>query len=173
MFAVEVREQCMLQLEWSKTELFSWDGVLPAGCPEGITLAGEDAQEGFRPGFLCYGVPVGTPEYATSQLWGRARKIVADAKKTVEILGGERQALWAALKWSISQRFDYWCQLSVPSGWTVSCGESLRQPWGRTSPRGRRAGAGSVFPQSQSVGGRIGALPDGLFDCQSDWEVGG
>ena len=59
MFAVEVREQCMLQLEWSKTELFSWDGVLPAGCPEGITLAGEEAREGFRPGFLCYGVPVG------------------------------------------------------------------------------------------------------------------
>jgi hypothetical protein len=40
-FAEEVREQCLLQLEWSKTEWFSWDGVLPAGCPWGITLSGE------------------------------------------------------------------------------------------------------------------------------------
>ena len=38
-----------------------------------------------------------------------------DAKKTIQVLGGEKQALWAALKWSISQRFDYWCQLSYPS----------------------------------------------------------
>ena len=114
-FAEEVEQQCLLHLEWSKTEIFSWDGVLPDGCPDGITLAGEDGVEGFRPGFLCYGVPVGTPEYASSQLWERARKIAKDAQKTVEVLGGERQALWAALKWSISQRFDYWCQLSYPS----------------------------------------------------------
>ena len=93
MFAEEVREQCLLQLEWSKTEIFSWDGVLPAGCPQGISLAGEEALEGFRPGFLCYGVPVGTPEYASSQLWERARKIVKDAKKTVEVLGGEKTGL--------------------------------------------------------------------------------
>ena len=114
-FAEEVEQQCLLHLEWSKTEIFSWDGVLPDGCPDEITLAGEDGVEGFRPGFLCYGVPVGTPEYASSQLWERARKIAKDAQKTVEVLGGERQALWAALKWSISQRFDYWCQLSYPS----------------------------------------------------------
>ena len=129
-FADEVKEQCLLQLEWSKTELFSWDGVLPAGCPEGITLAGEESPGGFRPGFLCYGVPVGTPEYATSQLWERARKIVADARKTVDILGGERQALWAALKWSISQRFDYWCQLSYPSDLQPAAAWLDSQLWG-------------------------------------------
>ena len=114
-FAAEVEEQCLLRLQWSKTEIFSWDGVLPAGCPAGISRAGEESIEGFRPGFLCYGVPVGTPEYASSQLWERARKISKDAKKTVDVLRGERQAIWAALKWSISQRFDYWCQLSYPS----------------------------------------------------------
>ena len=114
-FAEEVREQCLLQLEWSKTEVFSWDGVLPEGCPPGITLAGEEVEGVFQPGFLCYGVPVGSPEYATSQLMSRANKIAQDARRTVEVLGGERQSLWAALKWSISQRFDYWCQLSYPS----------------------------------------------------------
>ena len=69
----------------------------------------------FTEGFLCYGQPVGSPEYVTSQLWKRAKKIVADAKKTVEVLGGEKQAIWAALKWSISTRFDYWLQLSYPT----------------------------------------------------------
>ena len=144
MFAQEVREQCLLQLEWSKTELFSWSGVLPAGCPEGITLAGEDAQEGFRPGFLCYGVPVGTPEYAASQLWGRARKIVTDANKTVEILGAERQALWAALKWSISQRFDYWCQLSYPSDLQPAAAWLDSQLW-----RVLEAAVGTHIPQGE------------------------
>ena len=114
-FALEVREQCSLELEWSKTEVFSWDGVLPEGCPEGVTLAGEEVAGRFLPGFLLYGIPVGTPEYATTNLWKRAFKITADAKKTLQVLKGENQALWAALKWSISQRFDYFCQLSYPS----------------------------------------------------------
>ena len=98
---------CGLELEWSKTEVFSWDGRLPEGCPEGITIAGEEVVEGvFQPDFLCYGQPVGSPEYVTSQLWKRAKKIMKDARRTVEVLGGEMQAIWAALKWSISQRFD-------------------------------------------------------------------
>ena len=59
-----------MELEWRKSEVFSWDGVLPAGCPDGITLAGEEIKGTFQPGFLCYGAPVGTPEYATSKLFG-------------------------------------------------------------------------------------------------------
>ena len=75
---------------------------MPDGCPDGITLAGKDVDGVFQSGFLCYGVPVGTPQYATSQLWERAQKIMKDARKTVDVLGGEMQALWASLKWSIS-----------------------------------------------------------------------
>ena len=115
-FAQEVREACGLELEWSKTEVFSWDGLLPTGFPEGVTVAGEEVVEGvFQPGFLCYGQPVGSSEYVTSHLWKRAQKIVKDAKKTVDVLAGEKQAIWASLKWSISQRFDYWLKLSYPS----------------------------------------------------------
>ena len=33
----------------------------------------------------------------------------------VEVLLGENQALWTAHKWSISQRFNYFSQLSYPS----------------------------------------------------------
>ena len=52
--AVEAREQCLLQLEWTKTEIFRWDGVLPAGCPEGITLAGGNVDGVFQPGLMCF-----------------------------------------------------------------------------------------------------------------------
>ena len=55
---------------------------------------------------------------------------MADARKTVDILGGERQALWAALKWSISQRFEYWCQLSYPSDLQPAAAWLDSQLWG-------------------------------------------
>jgi hypothetical protein len=145
-FGEEVKEQCLLELEWSKSEVFSWDGVLPAGCPDGITLAGEEIEGTFQPGFLCYGVPVGTPEYATSQLFERARKIAKDANSTVELLGGERQALWASLKWSISQRFDYWCQLSYPTDLQPAAAWLDSQLW-----RVLEAAVGTHIPQGLGV----------------------
>ena len=153
-FGEEVREQCLLELEWSKSEVFSWDGVLPAGCPDGITLAGEEIEGTFQPGFLCYGVPVGTPEYATSQLFERARKIAKDANSTVELLGGERQALWASLKWSISQRFDYWCQLSYPTDLQPAAAWLDSQLW-----RVLEAAVGTHIPQGEEGKGWECVLP--------------
>ena len=116
----------------------------------------------FQPGFLCYGVPVGTPQYATSQLWGRARKIAEDARRTVEVLGGERQALWAALKWSISQRLDYWCQLSYPTDLQPAAAWLDSQLWGVLEaavgthiPRGEEGRGWECVP-TVPVGGREG-----------------
>ena len=44
-----------------------------------------------------------------------ADKILDDARKTIEVLQNDRQALWSAPRVSISQRFDYFCQLAPPS----------------------------------------------------------
>ena len=75
-FPQEVSEVCGLELEWSKTEVFSWDGLLPAGSPEGVTVAREEVVEGvFQLSFLCYGQPVGSPEYETSHLWKRHKRL--------------------------------------------------------------------------------------------------
>ena len=52
-----------------------WDGVLPEGCPEGVTLACEEVAGRYLASFLLYGIPVGSPEDATSELWKRAQKI--------------------------------------------------------------------------------------------------
>ena len=35
---------------------------------------------------------------------------------TMELLAGERQSLWSALRCSITHRFDYWLQMSYPTG---------------------------------------------------------
>ena len=114
-FGREVRERCLLHWERTKTEVFNWEGDLPVGTPAGLTLAGEDVDGVFEHGFIMYGVPVGSDAYCRYQLMEIAKKIVNDGQKTAELLSGERQSLWSALRCSISQRFDYWLQMSYPS----------------------------------------------------------
>ena len=59
-FSESVRRFCHLQLERTKTQTFTWDATLPLETPDGLTLAGEEVDGNFEPGFLCYGVSVGT-----------------------------------------------------------------------------------------------------------------
>ena len=114
-FGREVRERCLLHWERTKSEVFSWQGVVPAGTPEGLRLAGEEVDEVFEPGFLMYGVPIGTDKYCTSQLMGISKRIARDGQETARLLAGERQSLWTALRCSVSHRFDYWLQMSYPT----------------------------------------------------------
>ena len=114
-FAREVEERCLLHWEKTKSEVFTWDGVLPPNTPEGLQLAVENIDGNNEPGFLIYGAPVGSDTYCTHQLRKIAEGIVSDAQQTVELLAGERQSLWSALRCSITSRFDYWLQMSYPS----------------------------------------------------------
>ena len=66
-FWAEVLEVCQLQLERSKTEVFSW-GELPAGTPPGLARAGTLLKGVFQPGFILYGSPVGSPAYVQHHL---------------------------------------------------------------------------------------------------------
>ena len=45
----------------------------------------------------------------------KADDLVKDAKQTADLLSSDRQALWSALRLSISRRFEYFCQLAPPS----------------------------------------------------------
>ena len=114
-FARQVEENCLLHWEKTKSEIFNWDGNLPPGTPEGLTLAGEEVDGNFEHGFLLYGVPVGSDIYCSHKLMEIAKRIQDDAQKTAALLSTDRQALWSALRCSIIQRFDYWLQLSYPS----------------------------------------------------------
>ena len=37
------------------------------------------------------------------------------AERAVQVLAGNRQCLWPMLKWSITQQFEYWMELTYPS----------------------------------------------------------
>ena len=114
-FKRKLLERCGLVLQRAKTEVFSWDGVLPWDTPAEMVLAGREVEGEFMPGYMCYRVPVGSREYVRHVLNEKVEQIAEQAEKAVKVLEGERQALWSVVKWSISQRFEYWLQLSYPS----------------------------------------------------------
>ena len=64
---------------------------------------------------ICYGVPVGTDNYATHMLNEKVNELTIEVETICQVLEGERQALWAVLRSSISQKLDYWLTLVYPS----------------------------------------------------------
>ena len=114
-FARDVKSRCSLVWERTKTEVFTWDGVLPEQATPGLTRAGVTVDGVFEPGFLCYGVPVGTQKYVEYMLNRKIEDNAKGAKNVSNVLGDERQALWTALRLSLSQQLDYWLQLCYPT----------------------------------------------------------
>ena len=57
-FARDVEAKCLFVWEKTKTEVFSWDGVLTARTAAGTMRAGAEVDGVFEPGLICYGVPV-------------------------------------------------------------------------------------------------------------------
>ena len=114
-FAEAIWNRCHLQLQWSKSHIFTWSGILPEGTPNGVHIAGKTVNGNFEVGFDCYGVPLGTEKYIESELYVVAEEIIKNAFKTREVLAANKQALWAVLRLSIAQRFLYHCQHVPPS----------------------------------------------------------
>ena len=68
-----------------------------------------EVEGSFAPGFICYGVPVGSDAFVADALQQKAAAIAAEAHRAVEVVGlRDRQALWACLRCSIAHQFDYW-----------------------------------------------------------------
>ena len=133
-FARNVERQCLLVWEKTKTEVFTWNGLLPDNCTRGLTRAGVVLDNSFEPGFLCYGVPVGTDKYVEYMLSEEMLEIAKSAQKSMEVLDREHQSLWTILRLSVSQQLDYWLQLCYPSNvkaaaekWTWSCGKCWKK----------------------------------------------
>ena len=111
----EVEARCGLRIRVDKSRLFAWEGDLPPGCPDGMPLAGEQVNGSFLRGFMCFGIPVGEDRYVSWKLQEIADQLLEEARQVQEVLAKNRQALWASLRASIQQRFDYWCSLCRPS----------------------------------------------------------
>ena len=150
-FAQSIWDRCHLKLQWSKSHIFSWDGVLPEGTPEGVELAGKVIDGVFEVGIDCYGVPIGTDKFVKDELMVAAKEIAADAKKTRELLAPNKQALWSTLRLSTAHRFQYHCQHVHPSlcepvaEWLdTQLWRELEETVGFDIPRGDRGQEGDV-----------------------------
>ena len=115
MFSSQVEEHCGLVLQRSKTEVFSWDGLLPQNLPPGLVRAGDMVLGRWEPGMICYGIPVGTDSYVQHKMEEKVSELAMEIKSVSQVLQDERQALWTVLRSSISQKLDYWLTLVYPS----------------------------------------------------------
>ena len=114
-FSTEVEYHCGLQLQRSKTEVFCNDGSLPENTPAGLIKAGANIEGRWEPGMLCYGVPVGSDKYVLYMLNAKVTEVEEQVAQIQNVLENEKQALWAVLRSSISQKLDYWLTLCYPS----------------------------------------------------------
>ena len=114
-FARNVEQRCGLKLVPSKSELFSRDGTLPPNCLPGVALAGKLVEGQWENGIIVYGVPIGSDSFVKSKMKEKVEEVRRSSLRAVQVLGGEKQALWALLRQSFVQQLDWWLTLVYPS----------------------------------------------------------
>ena len=114
-FAREVKEKHLLELQVQKTEVFSWDGLLPPQAPPNMKVAGVSMEGSFFPGMVVYGIPVGTDMYVQHMLEEVVNDIVSQVDRVQEVLAGESQAVWSVLYSSLAHKLDWQLTLCYPS----------------------------------------------------------
>ena len=76
-----------------KTEVLAW-GELPQETPPELKRAGMMVEGRFEPGFICYGIPMGSDAYVGKALWEKAAgRQPGDLEKVTSILAEDSQAL--------------------------------------------------------------------------------
>ena len=78
-----------------------------------------------------------------------------DSKKAEEVLGGDRQALWSALRLSITQRFGYLQQMVPPSLTEPVAAELDKVLWGMFERV-----CGFEVPRGEGQGGLTLSIPE-------------
>ena len=71
-FQQDLDDRCWMELQWGKTEWFTWDGELPHNAPQDLKVAGVQSGGNFLRGFMFYGIPLGEARYVTHQLQEKA-----------------------------------------------------------------------------------------------------
>ena len=114
-FWQNIEVTCLLQLERSKTEVFNWSCRLPESSPVGLKVAGSEVNGQFLPGFICYGIPIGTQAYVKYQLSLKVQEVAREVEEIVRVLDGEGQAIWTVARSSTATKLDYHLTLCYPS----------------------------------------------------------
>ena len=69
----------------------------------------------FQPGFIRYGIPLGTDAYVGQALCEKGLEVQSDMKQVASTLSQDSQALWVALHRSLAHKLDYHLSLCYPS----------------------------------------------------------
>ena len=93
--------------------------MLPPSTPDGFPRAGVTVDGQFLPGFLCYGIPVGSPGYVRHQLSLKVQEVAREVSLIVKVMKGEGQAIWTIARSSTAMKLDYHLTLCYPSDITL------------------------------------------------------
>ena len=80
--------------------------MLPPSTPDGFPRAGVTVDGQFLPGFLCYGIPVGSPVYVCHQLSLKVQEVAREVSLIVKVMKGEGQAIWTIARSSTAMKLD-------------------------------------------------------------------
>ena len=105
----------------------------------------------FEPGFVFYGIPIGTDSFVEQMLRVKVEDITRGVERACQVLSGERQSLWTFLRSSLSQQFDYWSSLCYPSNVQAVVGQLENILW-----RVLENAAGFCVPRAKGDRGAIG-----------------
>ena len=85
--------------------------------------------EEFCPGFLCYGIPVGTPAYVRHQLSIKVQEVAREVEQIVKVLDQEGQSIWTIARSSTAMKLDYALPLCYPTDMEVAAKEMDNLLW--------------------------------------------
>ena len=71
----------------------------------------------WEPGFMCYGIAVGSDKYVGLKLEHKVEEVIVEIKSVKQVLGPQKdlQAIWAVLQCSLAQKLDWQLSLNYPS----------------------------------------------------------
>ena len=106
-FKAAVLEDCGLTLQLDKTKVYLASREKPSHAPDWMGRAGELVEEEWCPGFLCYGVAIGSPNFVKHKLQEKTDTLCAEVDKVMTLLERDSQAALVLLSTSMSKQLDY------------------------------------------------------------------
>ena len=114
-FARDVKEKHNLTLQVTKTKVYHCSGDLPPEAPPDMPRAGRLINQNWVPGFVCYGVAIGSTEFVKAFLSEKVDTLIGEIDKVMDLLKGDNQSAWILLSTALSQQLDYSLALQYPS----------------------------------------------------------
>ena len=114
-FKSDIKAKHGLTLQIKKSKIFHRSGLIPPNAPPDMLRAGEFINGVWCPGFVCYGVAIGSDEFVKQFLMQKVESLSQETDKVMDLLEGDNQAAWIILSTALSQQLDYSLTLQYPS----------------------------------------------------------